>query len=145
MAIKRIRFLRYEEDITEIQHSNIYVTVELDDGSEYIVYLATIENISYLMEKDKCNYLEVGYPIIIVKSLSKAIIIDTIKAYVKENDGYWLKLYHFADMIDPRLFNQLQAEAKILDKYEHKKYELPELDDKKLKELYVVYEGKDLE
>jgi hypothetical protein len=106
LSIKRILFLRYEEDITEIQHSNIDVTVELNYGSNYIVSLATIENISYLMEKDKCNYLEVGYPIIIVKSLSKAIIIDTIKAYVKKNDGYWLKLYHFAAEIYPKVFKK---------------------------------------
>jgi hypothetical protein len=117
MSIKRIRYLRYCEDITEIEHSHIDVTVELDDGSKYIVTLATPKNLEYLMDKYKMNYLVIVYPRIIVKSLTKDIIIDTIKSYVKENDGYWLKLYHFADKIDPRLFKQWQAEAKKLDKY----------------------------
>jgi hypothetical protein len=144
LSIKRIRFLRYCEDITEIQHSNIDVTVELKDGSKYVVTLTTLNHLQYKMEKNKMNYLGVGYPMIIVKSLTKDIIIETIKSYVKKNDGYWLKLYHFADAIDPRLLNQLQAEAKELEKYHYKKYNI-KLDDKRLKKLYEVYEGKDLE
>jgi hypothetical protein len=150
VSIKRIKYLRYCEDIMEIEHSNIDITfeiditVELDDGSTYIVSLTTPKNLEYLMDQNHMNYFEPVYPRIIIKSLTKDIIIETIKAYVKKNDGYWLKLYHFADEIDPRLFQQLQAEAKKLDDYEYQKYKI-QLDDKELKKLYVVYEGKDLE
>jgi hypothetical protein len=139
MEIKRILYLLYCEDITEIEHSNIDVTVELKDGSRYVVIIATPSNLEYLMNKDKMNYLEIGYPIIIVKQLTKAIIVEAIKAYVKESDGYWLKLHHFAGNIDKTVFDSLEAKAKELDKlYEDK--ELRELDDTELKKIYEVYE-----
>jgi hypothetical protein len=143
-SIKRIRYLRYCEDITEIEHSNIDVTVELENGSKYILVFATLENLQYLMNKGKRNYLNPGYPIIIVRTLSKSTIIQTIKAYLETADGYWLKLYHFAADIDPRLFKQLEAEAKKVEEDTYKKYNL-QLDDKEFLKLYEVYEGKDLE
>jgi hypothetical protein len=71
----------------------------------------------------------VCHPIILVKQLTKPIIEETIKAYVEEDDGYWLKLYHFAGDIDPNLFKKLQAE--------HEEYlkEFDELAKKELAEL----------
>lgn len=142
LSIKRIYYLRYCENIMEIQHSNIDVRVELDDRSTYIVTLTTPDHLKYLIDENQMNDFEPGYPWIIVKSLTKDIIIETIKSYVKKNDGYWLKLYHFADQIDTRLFKQLQAEAKKLEEYKDKKYKI-KLDDKELKKLYEIYEGKD--
>ena len=121
MLIKSISFPTYLEDITDIENSNIDVFVELEDGYTYTVVVATAKNIESLMDKEKMNYFEPGYPFIIVKKLTKEIISEAIEAYASD-EAYWLKLYHFAGEIDTAVFNQLQAE--------HMEYlkELDELD-----------------
>ena len=121
MLIKSISFPTYLEDITDIKNSNIDVFVELEDAYIYTVVVATAKNIESLMDKEKINYFEPGYPFIIVKKLTKEIITEAIEAYASD-DAYWLKLYHFAGKINKTIFNTLQAE--------HTEYlkELDELD-----------------
>jgi hypothetical protein len=121
MLIKSISFPTYLEDITDIENSNIDVFVELEDAYTYTVVVATAKNIESLMDKEKINYFEPGYPFIIVKKLTKEIITEAIEAYASD-DAYWLKLYHFAGKINKTIFNTLQAE--------HTQYlkELDELD-----------------
>ncbi len=121
MLIKSISFPTYLEDITDIENSNIDVFVELEDAYTYTVVVATAKNIESLMDKDKMNYFEPGFPFIIVKKLTKEIITEAIEAYASD-DSYWLRLYHFAGKIDTAVFNKLQAE--------HREYlkELDELD-----------------
>ena len=121
MLIKSISFPTYLEDITNIENSNIDVFVELEDAYTYTVVVATAKNIESLMDKEKINYFEPGYPFIIVKKLTKEIITEAIEAYASD-DAYWLKLYHFAGKINKTIFNTLQAE--------HTEYlkELDELD-----------------
>ena len=121
MLIKSISFPTYLEDITDIENSNIDVFVELEDAYIYTVVVATAKNIESLMDKEKINYFEPGYPFIIVKKLTKEIITEAIEAYASD-DAYWLKLYHFAGKINKTVFNTLQAE--------HTEYlkELDELD-----------------
>jgi hypothetical protein len=108
--VVNISFPTYLEDITDIEDGNIDVFVKLDDGYTYTVVVATTKNIEYLMEKEKMNYFSLGHPFIIVKKLTKDIIEETLKAYAEEDDGYWLKLYHFAGDINKTVFDQLQAE-----------------------------------
>ena len=121
MLIKSISFPTYLEDITDIENSNIDVFVELEDSYTYTVVVATAKNIESLMDKERMNYFEPGYPFIIVKKLTKEIISEAIEAYASD-DAYWLKLYHFAGKINKTIFNTLQVE--------HTEYlkELDELD-----------------
>ena len=109
MLIKSISFPTYLEDITDIENSNIDVFVELEDAYTYTVVVATAKNIESLMDKERTNYFEPGYPFIIVKKLTKEIISEAIQAYASD-EAYWLKLYHFAGKVDTAVFNQLQAE-----------------------------------
>ena len=109
MLIKSISFPTYLEDITDIENSNIDVFVELEDAYTYTVVVATAKNIESLMDKERMNYFEPGYPFIIVKKLTKEIISEAIQAYASD-EAYWLKLYHFAGKVDAAVFNQLQAE-----------------------------------
>jgi hypothetical protein len=110
MVFKSIRFPTYLEDITDIENSNIDVFVKLEHCCTYTVVVATAKNIESLMDKEKMNYFEPGHPFIIVKKLTKDIIEETIKAYGETQDGYWLKLYHFASKINNTVFDKLQAE-----------------------------------
>jgi hypothetical protein len=109
MLIKSISFPTYLEDITDIENSNIDIFVELEDAYTYTVVVATVKNIESLMDKERMNYFEPGYPFIIVKKLTKEIIYEAIQAYASD-EAYWLKLYHFAGKVDTAVFNQLQAE-----------------------------------
>ena len=106
MLIKSISFPTYLEDITYIENSNIDVFVKLEDDYTYTVVVATAKNIESLMDKERMNYFEPGYPFIIVKKLTKEIISEAIEAYAS-GQAYWVKLYHFAGKIDTAVFNQL--------------------------------------
>lgn len=121
MLIKSINFPTYLENITDIENINIDFFVELEYAYTYTVVAATAKNRESLMDKEKMNYFEPGYPFIIVKKLTKEIITEAIQAYAS-SDAYWLKLYHFAGKVDTAVFNHLQSE--------HTEYlkELDELD-----------------
>ena len=106
MLIKSISFPTYLKDITNIENSNIDVFVELEDNYTYTVVVATAKNIESLMNKERMNYFEPGYPFIIVKKLTKEIISKAIQAYASD-EAYWLKLYYFAGKVDTAVFNQL--------------------------------------
>ena len=110
MVVKSINFPTYLEDIPDIENSNIDGFVELEDGYTYTVVVSTAKNIESLMDKKKMNYFAPGYPFIIVKKLTKEIIEETLTASAENNDGYWLKLYHFAGKINKTVFNKLQTE-----------------------------------
>ena len=111
MLVKKISFVRPNllEEIPDIEDYNLDVFVELEDGYTYTVVIATAKNIESLMDKERMNYFEPGYPFIIVKKLTKEIISEAIEAYASD-EAYWLKLYHFAGKVDTAVFNQLQAE-----------------------------------
>jgi len=123
MKIKEISFVRPNllEEIADIEDYNVDVFVELEDGYTCTVVVGTAKNLEWLIEKEKKNFFGPSHPFIIVKKLTKEIIEETIQAYA-ENNGYWLKLYHFASKIDMSVFDKLQAEHE-----EHLK-ELDELD-----------------
>ena len=46
--------------------------------------VATAKNIESLMDKERMNYFEPGYPFIIVKKLTKEIIYEAIQAYASD-------------------------------------------------------------
>jgi len=106
MKIKRIKFM---EDVRDVSNDNIDVLVEKEDGSNYIVTVGTPQDLLEEMNQEKTNFIRPGTPMIIVKKLTKEIVREAIEAY-GEDDGYWLKLHHFADSIDLYVLNKLEAE-----------------------------------
>lgn len=123
MLVKKISFISPNalEEIPDIEDYNLDVFVELEDGYTCTVVIATAKNIVSLMDQEKTNFLEAGEPFILVRKMTKEIIEEAVKAYA-ENDGYWLKFYHFGGQVDKAVFDRLQAEH-----IEHLK-ELDELD-----------------
>lgn len=55
------------------------------------------------------DFLEPGYPFIIVKKLSMEVIEKTIHAHT-QNNAYWLKLHPFSGSIKTDMFNKLQKD-----------------------------------
>ena len=106
MHIKRIEFL---EDVKDASNDNIDVLVEKVDGSIFIVTVCTPQDFLEQMSQEKMNFIRPGLPMIIVKKLTKEIVKEAIGAY-GEGDGYWLKLYHFADSVEIHVLNKLEAE-----------------------------------
>ena len=106
MKIKRIEFA---EEITDVNNDNIDVFVENEDGYTYTIGVGTPQDLLEEMNQEKTNFVRPGTIMIIVKKLTKEIVTEAIQAYGEDN-GYWLKLYHFADSIDIYVLNKLEAE-----------------------------------
>jgi hypothetical protein len=96
--------------ISNIENEVIHVIVETEQGYCYNVNVVTPKTIESLMDKKKMNYLEVGAPFVIVKQLTKKSIREAIRAYTDKNDGYFLRLHHFARNINSTVFDQLDEE-----------------------------------
>jgi len=127
MKVKEISFIRPNllEEIADIENYNVDVFVELEDGYTCTVVVGTAKNLEWLMDKEKKNFFEPGHPFVIVKKITKEVIEETIRAYAEEDNGYWLKLHHFAGDIDMSVFDKLQAEH---EEHLKKLDELAELD-----------------
>ena len=59
MLVKKISFIRPNllEEVLDIEDYNLDVFVELEDGYNYLVVIATAKNIVSLMDKEKTNFL----------------------------------------------------------------------------------------
>ena len=79
-------------DLKDIEDYNSDVLVELENGQDYIVVVATPKNLLSLMNNEKSDFLSPGDPMIVVKQFTKEIIEKTIQAYAAD-DAYWLKFY----------------------------------------------------
>ena len=121
----------YLNEIEDVYNSNIEVFVRLQDEFPLTIVVGTPKNLQYLMEKDKVNFYGPGLPWIIVQKLTKEIIQEAIKAYIDDKpEGYWLKLYHFANKIDIAALNKLR-DQEIQESVQFKL--LSDLDDLKRK------------
>ena len=115
--LKSIDLLSDLKDL-DIFDSNIDLSVELDDGHNFIVVVATQKNLLTLMDMEKSDFLSPGDPMIIVLKLTKEIIESAIRAYIEDrNNGYYLKLYaaQLAVKTLDILKNREVARAKFLD------------------------------
>jgi len=106
MKIKRIEFAH---EITDVDNDNVDVFVENEDGYTYTIVVGTPGDLLEEMDQEKTNFIRPGTPMIIVKKLTKEIVMEAIQAYAAD-DGYWLKLHQFADAIDIFVLNKLEAE-----------------------------------
>ena len=112
MKIKEIQI------VTEIE--NIYdegadIIVTLDDNFSYVIEVVTPEYLLSLMKERNQNFLEPGENFIVVKKLTPEIIEESVRAFAKENDAYWLKLLHVSAYFDIATLNNVRD--KIISKY----------------------------
>ena len=92
MKVESINFLGPIENIDDIFDYNMDVSVNLENGKNYVVVVGTPKNLLKLMENEKSDFLSPGDPIIIVKKMTKEVVKEAIQAYA-ENDEYCLKFY----------------------------------------------------
>jgi len=92
MKIESINFLSPIEDIEDIYDHNMDVSVNLENGRNYVVVVGTPKNLLRLMENEKSDFLSPGDPIVIVKKMTKEVVEEAIQAYA-EDDAYYLKFY----------------------------------------------------
>lgn len=114
MKIKRIEFLH---EITDIENESVDVAIEDENGNTYTMDVSTPGDLQDAMEQEKTNFITPGAPKIIVKKLTKEIVTEAIQAYAR-NEGYYLKLYQFADEIDISIFNKLAEEKRAFWDFE---------------------------
>ena len=105
MLIKSVEIF---EEITDIEDDCIDVFVGFEDGYTYALTVTTVKNILREMDEEKSNFYNPRAMVIVVRKLTQKIISEAIEAYA-EDDGFWLKLHHFANKIDISLFDELKA------------------------------------
>jgi hypothetical protein len=92
MKVESITFLSDLKDVKDIFDDNMDVSVNLENGRNYVLVVGTPKNLLRLMENEKSDFLSPGDPIVIVKKMTKEVIEQAIKAYA-EDDAYYLKFY----------------------------------------------------
>ena len=116
MKVESITFLSDLKDVKDIFDDNMDVSVNLENGKNYVVVVGTPKNLLRLMENEKSDFLSPGDPIIIVKKMTKEVIEQAIKAYA-EDSAYYLKFYSAA--LDTKTLDILKdrsiARNKLLD------------------------------
>lgn len=114
MKVESINFLSPIEDIDDIFDDNMDVSINLENGRNYVVVVRTPKNLLRLMENEKSNFLSPGDPIVIVKKMTKEIVEEAIQAYA---DAHYLKFY--ATELDTKTLDVLKdrsiARNKFLD------------------------------
>jgi hypothetical protein len=71
------------------------VLVTLTDDNEYFVEIATPKALSTYMDEKKRNFFEPEFPLLFVRKLTPEIIRETLEEFAsKQEDTFWLKLYH---------------------------------------------------
>jgi hypothetical protein len=112
MKIKKIRIF---EEIRDVTNDRIDVGVEDETGYTYVVTVCTPKDLLEEMEQEKTNFIVPDPPMIIVKSLTEEIVEEAIQACAEENDGFWIKLQHFATDLDVSIFNSIFNQMAIDD------------------------------
>lgn len=116
MKVESITFLSDLKDVKDIFDDNMDVSVNLENGRNYVVVVGTPKNFLRLMENEKSDFLSPGDPIVIVKKMTKEVIEEAIQAYA-EDDAYFLKFY--SAELDTKTLDVLKdrsiARDKLLD------------------------------
>lgn len=116
MKVESITFLSDLKDVKDIFDDNMDVSVNLENGRNYVLVVGTPKNLLRLMENEKSDFLSPGDPIVIVKKMTKEVIEQAIRAYA-EDDAYWLKFY--SAELDTKTLDVLKdrsiARDKLLD------------------------------
>ena len=89
----------------------VEVFVTLENNFTYDITILTPQYLTWLMSKDKVNFIEPGFSFIIVEKLTGAIIRKVLREYAKD-DSYWLRLQHFEDEIPLSVLEALEMRAK---------------------------------
>jgi len=114
MKVQSIDFLSNLEDIKDVFDDNIDIAIKLENGHEYVIVVATQQNLLTLMNNEKSDFLSPGDPMVIVRKITKEVIEEAIHAYA-EDDAYYLKLYS-ADL-DIKTLDVLKNRSVARDKW----------------------------
>ena len=114
MRVESINFLGPIEDIEDIFDYNMDVSINLENGQNYVVVVGTPKNLLKLMANEKSDFLSPGDPIVIVKKMTKEVVEEAIQAYA-EDDGYYLKFY--SAELDTKTLDVLKNRSIARDKF----------------------------
>ncbi len=114
MKVESINFLSPIEDIDDIFDDNMDVSVNLENGLNYVVVVGTPKNLLRLMENEKSNFLSPGDPIVVVKKMTKEVVEEAIQAYA-DDDAHYLKFY--AAELDIKTLDVLKDRSIARDKF----------------------------
>jgi hypothetical protein len=111
MKVTSIKILGEVKDIFD---TNQDVSVELENGHNYLVVVVTQKNLLTLMDYEKSDFLSPGDPMIVVRKLTKEVVQKVIEAYA-EDDAFYLKLY--GTYFDVKTLDVLKDRSVARDKF----------------------------
>ena len=114
MRVESINFLGPIKNIDDIFDYNMDVSVNLENGQNYIVVVGILKNLLKLMENEKSDFLSPGDLIIIVKKMTKEVVEEVIRADA-EGSAYFLKFY--SAELDTRTLDILKNRSIARDKF----------------------------
>ena len=92
----------------DLEDGFVDVLVTLTDDNEYLVEIATPKALSTYMDEKKKNFYEPGFPLLFVRKLTPEIIRETLEEFAsKQEDTFWLKLYHLTVELTINDLNEL--------------------------------------
>lgn len=105
MKITKVEYPTKLEEINDVLDDNIDVFVEMDNGWHFTVTVCTPNFYISQMDKEHVNFVGAP-PDIIVRELTDNNIQEALESFC-EDDGYWMKLYFLASMLDTLEVNQI--------------------------------------
>lgn len=112
MKIKKIQVVT---EIENVHDGSADVNVTLNARFTYVIEVATPQSLISTINETNQPFIEPGETYIIVKKLTPEIIEKVIRAFVKENQAYWLKLLHISSYFDNETLNNVRDQ--IISKY----------------------------
>jgi len=110
MKIIKIEYPTKLEEIEDVLNDHIDVFVEMDNGWHFTLTVCTPNFYSSQMDKEHVNFMVAAPPDIIVRELTEKNIREALESFCAD-DGYWMKLYYLAGMLDTPEFNQMMNET----------------------------------
>lgn len=88
----KISFPTPLDEILDITNGNSDVIISVEDGREYVLTVATPDNLKQLMAQENKSYLSPGLPLAIVDMITEENVNALVKAFL-ESDPIYLKIY----------------------------------------------------
>jgi hypothetical protein len=110
--VKNFEFLMAAPSDIKNDYADIFVTLEGDDF-QYWIEITTPENLISGMEREKKNFVKPGYPVIIVRELSRSVILEALEEFATAaDDDFWIKVYSLTAQLETEDWNLILKQTK---------------------------------
>ena len=96
----KIVSVQFAHEVNDLKNDFLDVIVEDVTGYSYTVTVTTPDYLLKVMNDNSVNFIKPNdWPLIIVKQFTQQVVEEAINEFAL-NNGFWLKLHQFTDVID---------------------------------------------